>query len=54
MSEGPDPFPEVFQRLRAIIEPYAHRMRVTESSASTYSLDTRHVMPNGKPLFFRP
>jgi hypothetical protein len=52
MSPGTDPFPEVFQRLRAIIKPYAPRMRVIESSASTHSLDTRHVMPNGKPLFF--
>lgn len=45
-------FPVIFQRLRAILEPYASRMRVTGDTESTYALDTRHVMANGKPLFF--
>lgn len=47
-----DRFPELFRRLRAIIEPYAPMMHVTVDSDSAYSLDTHHVMANGKPLFF--
>jgi hypothetical protein len=45
-------FPEVFARLRAIIQPYAPHMYVTSDLDTAYSLDTRHVMANGQPLFF--
>lgn len=46
-----DRFPEVFRRLRSILEPYAGHMNVTSDDA-IYSLDTRHTMDNGQPLFF--
>lgn len=47
-----DQFPEMFRHLKAIIEPYAPRMRVTADTETAYSLDTRHVMKSGQPLFF--
>lgn len=45
-------FAEVYRRLRAILEPYAPEMDVTADGPEGYSLDTRHVMKNGQPLFF--
>lgn len=47
-----DRFPEVFRRLRSILEPYAGHMNVTSDDDAIYSLDTRHTMDNGHPLFF--
>ncbi len=47
-----DQFPELFQRLKRIIEPYAPGMQVTADTEMAYALDTHHVMGNGKPLFF--
>jgi hypothetical protein len=45
-------YPQVFRRLRAILESYAPEMRVTNDTESAYSLDTHHTMANGQPLFF--
>lgn len=45
-------FSAIFARLRAIIAPYAPGMNVTIDTDTAYSLDTRHVMANGQPLFF--
>lgn len=42
----------VFTRLRAILQPYADRLIVTSDTEDNYYLDTAHIMPNGKPLFF--
>ncbi len=51
-DENAERFTEVFQRLRAILDPYAPEMHVTADGPQGYSLDTRHVMKNGQPLFF--
>ena len=42
----------VFDALKAILQPHADRLVVTVDEADHYSLDTRHVMPNGKVLWF--
>jgi hypothetical protein len=47
-----DAFPHIFHRLRAILEPWAPEMVVTQDSGTSYSLDTRHTIKNGQPLFF--
>jgi hypothetical protein len=49
---GQDGFADVFARLRTVLEPYAGEMVVVHDTGDTYYLDTRHVMANGKPLFF--
>ena len=41
-----------FQKLRALLEPYAKTLEVSIDGATELSLNTRHRMPNGKPLFF--
>lgn len=48
----PDDFTTTFASLRALLEPYAVDMSVTADGPEGYSLDTRHVMANGNPLFF--
>lgn len=45
-------FMMVFARLKAILEPYAAAMDVQHDEEGVYSLDTRTIMKNGKPLFF--
>jgi hypothetical protein len=45
-------FPEIFRRLRTILEPYAPEMVITQDTEMGYSLDTHHIMNNGQPLFF--
>jgi hypothetical protein len=45
-------FPDVFSRLRMILEPYADELVVVHDTDSIYALDTRHVMTNKRPLFF--
>ena len=42
----------VFDALKAILEPHAARLVIAVDEADHYSLDTRHVMPNGKVLWF--
>lgn len=45
-------FSEVFTALRAILSPYAAELDVQVDTPSEFSLDSRHRMKNGKPLFF--
>ena len=45
-------FTDVFARLRAIMEPYASTLEPTVDEADELSLNTKHVMPNGTPLWF--
>ncbi|MFP4320867.1 MAG: hypothetical protein ACLFTK_00285 [Anaerolineales bacterium] len=45
-------FAPVFQRLKAILEPYAASLDVVTDSDDTFYLDTHHIMPNKKPLYF--
>jgi hypothetical protein len=47
-----DAFPDIFRRLKDILQPYAPEMTITQDTSAAYSLDTRHVMGNGQPLFF--
>lgn len=50
--EAPD-FQAVFERLRAILEPYAPAMTITTDKPGHYYLDTKVIYPkNGKPIFF--
>jgi hypothetical protein len=48
----PADFPDIFRRLKAILEPYAQEMDVVADSETDYVLNTRHIMGNGQPLFF--
>lgn len=42
----------LFDELKSILAPYSRHLDVVEDSGESYHLDTRHVMKNGKPLFF--
>lgn len=46
-----DPTP-VFAALRALLAPYADRLATVHDTPEHLYLDTRHTLPNGKPLFF--
>ena len=52
MAADPENFAPVFDRLRSILMPYASKMIVVKDNPTDYYLDTHHVMPNKKPLFF--
>jgi hypothetical protein len=41
-----------FQRLRAILEPYEEALVKVHDRPDSYYLDSPHVQPNKKPLFF--
>ncbi|MEO1492278.1 MAG: hypothetical protein AAFV19_09030 [Pseudomonadota bacterium] len=43
---------EVFTALKTILTPYADRLKVIADTDTDYVLDSHHVMPNGKELFF--
>lgn len=45
-------FAEVTASLRAILQPYEPHLVLQASSEKGYSLNTRHIMKNGQPLFF--
>jgi hypothetical protein len=45
-------FAAVFERLKAILRPYAARMVVVKDDATWYYLDTKHIGPNEKPIGF--
>lgn len=49
---GPGPEARAFAALKKILARYAPALDVTVNEPDHYSLDTRHVMDNGKPLFF--
>ena len=44
--------PDVFANLRAIMDPYARILEATVDRDDELSLTTKHVMPNGTPLWF--
>jgi hypothetical protein len=43
---------EAFQEMRGILREHASDLVVTHDEPDGYSLDTPHLMPNRKPLFF--
>ena len=43
---------DVFDALKGILARHADRLVVAVDEPGHYSLDTRHVMPNGKTLWF--
>ncbi len=45
-------FDATFRALRAILQPYAEQLDVQRDDDTEIYLDTRHRMPNKKPLFF--
>ena len=45
-------FDACFAALRSILLPYAEELAVVKDGPAELSLDTRHAMPNGKPLCF--
>jgi len=45
-------FEAVFVHLKAILVPFASRFTVTADTDELYSLDTKHLFKNGKPIFF--
>ena len=44
--------PGVFAALRLILTPYANGLTVVRDAAGTFSLSTKHILSNMKPLFF--
>ena len=51
MPDKPD-FAITFQKLKAILQPYAPRLVVVHDTSEKYYLDTPHVMKNKHRLFF--
>ena len=51
MPEGAD-FSTVFLKLKAILQTYASKLVVIADTDDAYSLETRHIMKNKKPLYF--
>ena len=51
MPDKPD-FAITFQKLKAILQPYAQRLVVVHDTSEKYYLDTPHVMKNKHRLFF--
>ncbi|MDJ0656530.1 MAG: hypothetical protein QNJ40_20385 [Xanthomonadales bacterium] len=45
-------FGTVFSQLRQLLQPYEARLRLVHDRPDSYYLDTRHIMKNGKPLYF--
>ena len=45
-------FSKVFSVLKSVLAEYSEGLQVTTDTGEIYSLDTRHIMKNGKPLFF--
>jgi len=45
-------FQATFEKLKAILEPYAAKLIVVHDTDNNYYLDTRHVMKNKQRLFF--
>jgi hypothetical protein len=43
---------DAFSALRRLLQPYAKRLVVVHDTPDQYYLDTPHVMPSGRPLFF--
>ena len=51
MPDKPD-FAITFQKLKAILQPYAPRLIVVHDTGENYYLDTPHVMKNKHRVFF--
>ena len=51
MKIEPD-FAATFEKLRAILKPYAENLIVTADTSQNYMLDVNHVMKNKHRLFF--
>ncbi|MFN8521578.1 MAG: hypothetical protein U0821_00540 [Chloroflexota bacterium] len=45
-------FSAVFASLRDLLTPYGALLDCKADTPGVYHLDTRHIMPNRKPLFF--
>lgn len=45
-------FQEVFARLRGVLRDYERSLVVVQDQPQSYYLDTVHILPNRKPLFF--
>jgi hypothetical protein len=45
-------FATVFSKLKAILQPYASKLVVVADTDDGYSLETRYIMKNKKPLYF--
>lgn len=45
-------FPEVFAKLKAILQPYLKKMDVVGDGQTSYLLNTRYIMKNKQPLCF--
>jgi len=45
-------FRPIFESLRTILIPYAKHMVVVHDTDTYHYLDTHHIMPNKKPMFF--
>jgi hypothetical protein len=43
---------DVFEALKAILQPYATQLDLKADTDSDYYLDTKHIQKNKKPLFF--
>jgi hypothetical protein len=52
MPDNDNNFTEIFNRLRAILKPYAGDLEVTDNSPTVYCLQTDVVMKNRQHLFF--
>jgi len=47
-----DDYATIFDRLKTILIPYAKHLNLVHDTELYYYLDTKHVLENGKPLFF--
>lgn len=45
-------FSELFAALRAILQPYAAQLDCVADREGEFSLDTRHLLENKRPLWF--
>lgn len=45
-------FSEIAAELRSILQPYEKNLTLVSSDSDEYSLNTSHILPNKKPLFF--
>jgi hypothetical protein len=51
-ATSPADFAKTFKALKAILTPYAKTMSVVKNDPEYYYLDTKHIGPNKKPVFF--
>lgn len=47
-----DEKPAIFDKLKALLQPYAPKLVIVSDNAKSFYLDTAFIMPNKKPLFF--